>query len=520
LKKEMADDSPVPMIVLANKKLLLEELRGFSDLTIVVGGEKVFANAALVACRCEEILALPKEDDKKKKTPKKHEAKLKQVPSASIMTRILEYLYTGTLDFPKVPHVELLQVNIASRALNLMHLNYIIEKWVKEHLALDNAFHLLRASHDMKEATIRSFCIQYALSHYAEFISNKEGIALLGIDLFQEVVALFQSPPPAVDLPARPPADTFLEDLKKLYIQMPYTDATITIDNEIIRCHKGILAAHSDVFAGMFKESEKPEIKGVSVEAFKSLLRYIYYGESDIEPLPACELVPFSRQYKLHALQRVCEDKIRVSIQTDTVVPILKVAYMPETEAKPELANELKNKAIPFAIDNITEISLEPLRMYPKIVIDILTRIQKDGIAGGTSAATASPAPTRDPVSLGSQRRKPDEELPPPPPARGSSGSNAPARDLPPPPPGRDVPPPPNRDLPPPPPRGVSGSLPASTDQDEPSTPKGGDDDGGSDSKKKLTKEEKKKLEEERKKQEKEEKARKKEEEKAKKHKK
>jgi len=498
-------------------------------LTIVVAGEKVLANAALVACRCEEILALPKEDDKKKKTHKKHEVKLKQVPSGPVMTRILEYLYTGTLDFPKVPHVELLQVNIASRALNLSHLNYIIEKWVKENLSLENAFHLLRASHDMKETTIRSFCIQFALSRYAEFISNKDGIAIIGIDLFQEVVALFQSPPPAVDLPARPPADTFLEDFKKLYIQMPYTDATITIDNEVIRCHKAVLAAHSEVFQGILKDSDKPEVKGVSVEAFKSLLRFIYYGETDIEPLAACELIPFSRQYKMVPLQRVCENKIRVSIQANTIVPILKVAYMPETEAKPELANELKNKGIPFTIDNITEINLEPLRMHPKIVIDILTRIQKDGISGGTSGPSASPAP---------EPRRSQDELPapagipgtPPPPARMTStgnirrsGSVTPSRDLPPPPgrdlppppsrdlpppPSRDLPPPPSRDLPPPPPRATSGVIQVPSSDDEPSTPKGDSD--GSDSKKKMGKKEEEKLKKEEEKRKKEEEKRKK----------
>ena len=41
------------------------------------------------------------------------------------------------------------------------------------------------------------------------------------------------------------------------------------------------------------------DLTGISPAAFSSMLKYIYYTDKSIEPLPACELVPFSRNYGL-----------------------------------------------------------------------------------------------------------------------------------------------------------------------------------------------------------------------------
>merc|ERR1712232_33128 len=87
-----------------------------------------------------------------------------------------------------------------------------------------------------------------------------------------------------------------------------------------------------------------------------------YYGCDDIEPLPACELVAFARQYDLIDLLKLCENKIRNSIEKSTVLGILEVAYQPEMAQKQDLVEELKSKTFPFVAEHFKEIDLSPLR--------------------------------------------------------------------------------------------------------------------------------------------------------------
>merc|ERR1712000_166945 len=81
------------MVVLTNKKLLLDET--YADMVIYIGKETVAAHAAIVSCRCKEIIDFPVDEKWRKK--KKQEVKMKDggVASAAIMTKVLEFLYTG-----------------------------------------------------------------------------------------------------------------------------------------------------------------------------------------------------------------------------------------------------------------------------------------------------------------------------------------------------------------------------------------------------------------------------------------
>mmetsp|Transcript_8105 Transcript_8105/g.34094 ORF Transcript_8105/g.34094 Transcript_8105/m.34094 type:complete len:566 (+) Transcript_8105:285-1982(+) len=454
------------MVVLTNKKLLLDDT--YADLTIKVGGDTVYAHAPVVASRCEEILPLP--TDEKSRRKKKHEVKVKNVASAQIMQRVLEFLYTGMVDFPKLTDKDILLLNAASRQFKLARLSYLCERWLREHMTIESVFHLLKAATDLNETRVKGFCMQFALQHYNDFISNKDGIYILGIELFQEVVAAFQTnpPPPEEITPDKAPQDTLLEDFKKMYNQMPFSDVALTIDGETIRCHKAILGAHSDAFATyLFKEGGAQQEK-ITATTFKSMLKFLYYGDDNIDPLPACELVEFSRRYKLHSLLRICEDKIRNSINKSTVLEILNVAHMPADTGKADLVDELKSKAYPFLLENFTQVDLSPIRFYnPLISIEILVRLQEawktgkyglgsDGNSGPPSAApapaarkhkkealpppvvggapapaAAAPAAAPVPLSLGSQRSRPappprgNSNLPPP--VLSGSGGGAPA---------------------------------------------------------------------------------------------
>lgn len=279
------------------------------------------------------------------------------------------------VDFPKITDKELLHLTVAARFFKLGRLSYLCERWLKEHMTIESVFNLLRAASDLNDQRIKGYCLQFALQHYNEFISNKDGIYILGIELFQEIVAAFQTnPAPPEDLKGADNPDTLLQDFRRLYDQMPFADGSIVIGGETIRFHKAILQAHSDSL-GQAINKDDGTIR-VSPKAFKSMLKFSYYGEDDIEALPSCELVDFSRKFKLHTLLRICEDKIRNSVALDTVVAILAVSYLP-SEGKQDLVDELRGKCFPFILQNLSKIDLSLIKtLHPLLTIDLLLELQ------------------------------------------------------------------------------------------------------------------------------------------------
>lgn len=544
-----------PMIVLTNKKLLLDDQH--MDFAVQVGAEKVGSHAAILAVRCEDIVPMPSEGDKKKKPKKPKEYKVKGITDAKIMRRVLEYLYTGMVEFPKLATLDVLSLNAAARHFKLNRLGYLCERWLREHLCMENVFHLLKGAVDQHETHVKAFCLQYALDNYTQFIANNDGIRILGIDLFQEVVKAFtdRPPPPEEIPPERAPPDTLLQDFKKMYDLMPYADVTFNVSGVQIKCHKAILCAHSADFVPLVNNAPPTgvDFNSLSPEAFKNMLKFIYYGDDEIDPHPATELVGFSKQFKLHSLLRICEDKCRTSVSCETVLDILQTTYIPEMEEKKELVKELHKKTFPFILANLTDIDLTPIRkMTPNIAIDILMQIQASwgeeippvaadpivsprGAAGGGGGAFlgnqrggAPPPPARNPSSTNTAPAPAggDDEMPPPPPPRSLPPPTVPVRAPAPAPAGGDEmpPPPPPRDATAPPPSIGGGPTPPPRlgDPPPPIVGKAGDDeeDGETTPKKKkgdpkkpaagakVSKEDQKKLKEEKKRIEKEKKQR------------
>jgi len=434
-------------VVVSYKKLLQDD--SLADLIIKVGSDTIHAHSAVVCCRCPELLGFPSSDEKSKKKAKRNEVKLKDgavVPAA--MHKVLEFLYTGEVDFQKLADKEILLLVKAARYFKLDRLSYLCEEWLNGHMTIESVFHLLKAATDHDEERIKGFCLQFALKNYNDFIANKDGIYILGIELFQEVVAAFQtnpSPPPSI-YPEGGPPDTLIEDYKKLYEMMPYSDFSVTAGSENVRCHKALLLAYSDVLGNsLIKESDTA--LRISPAALKSVLKFCYYGYGEVDAKPACELVGFCRRNKLPTLLRICEDKIRNSVAADTVMDILGVSYLP-ADGKQDLVDELQSKCFPFILENLDKVDLTMAKAFnPLMTIDLLLQLQnsckqnKYGLgcilnASGGAVPKNSGAPQEKNAQPAPPRR-----AQPPPPSSMVSGVKVP---------------PPNDSRPPPPPRTTS----------------------------------------------------------------
>lgn len=51
------------------------------------------------------------------------------------------------------------------------------------------------------------------------------------------------------------------------------------------------------------------DFKALTADAFRSMLRYLYYGEQELSSVNACELLPVSRHVVLPDLQALCQKK-------------------------------------------------------------------------------------------------------------------------------------------------------------------------------------------------------------------
>jgi len=363
------------------KRILLDNT--FADLQIKIGKEVLYAHRGIVSIRCEEICP-PPDYDKKKKIKDKTTISIKSVTNSSIFMKVLEYLYSGSVNFAVMSPESIMELNKAAKIFNLRRLSYLCEDFFQQNLSLQNIFEVLVAAHKLNEPTVKSFCKWFAIEHFNEFVMNTEGLHVLGIDLFQECVTAYLTFQATGSLSkvslGEPPADTLLHDLQRLYKMMPYSDCKFIVEGEEIPCHKGIISGYSDKFKMVCKDMPPSGmvLTGISKGSFQSMLKYLYFGDDNIEPLPACELVAFSRNNGLSDLLSLCENKIRNSIAKETVMEILEVAYQPEMAQKQDLVEELKSKTFPFIAENFSTIDLNPLRarMSHKIASDLILYLQ------------------------------------------------------------------------------------------------------------------------------------------------
>jgi len=379
---EKVEDLKFP---LTHNKLI--DNRAFSDMDFVVEKNRhVSAHIAIILSRAASLVPAKNRDILKKEMAKPlakrkiQEVVFREGPSYNCLLNVLKWVYTDSVEFTKLSIADVLELNGTALTFQLTRLNWLCEKYLHSILKMDNLFEILKGAHtDQKQSAVKGYALNFAIKNYNDFITNKEGIHALGIDLFQEVVTKYTS---GVDQPAEPgqePPSELLRQFKQLYDQLEYTDAVCKVGTEKIKAHRAILSGHSPELQKVFegnKTQEEFEFTGISGAAFKSALKFIYYGDINVDPLPACELISFATTYHLNDLKVVCEEKIKDSIAVNTVLEILAVTFLPHMATRADM-NELKEKCVGFILEKLGDIELSALRkLHPGIAIDILFALQ------------------------------------------------------------------------------------------------------------------------------------------------
>jgi hypothetical protein len=295
--------------------------------------------------------------------------------------------YTDKIDVHAVPLTDLVKVIKAATHYQMDRLSQICEQHLQASLTLENIWELLSLSHSQKVERARTLCMEFAFTHHDALLADPR-FRKLEVDLIVDEGQLYGKHkkelesgwlPPKVEVVA---ISTLVDDFKALYDSMSGSDHVIVVEKQNIKCHKAILG-HASPKLMELADAKDPvsmpkEFKSVSADTFSALLRYLYYGNTDIAPMAATQLISFAKQLGLQTLVDICEAKIRHGIDTSTCLSILEVAYHPLLKDRDDLQKELKVNCRAFFIDHIRDIAMEPLRsMDSAIGADLLIAVQK-----------------------------------------------------------------------------------------------------------------------------------------------
>lgn len=248
---------------------------------------------------------------------------------------------------------------------------------------MNNVFQLTKAAHESGVATVKCLCIDFIADHYNEFLSQKEGGKALGLELFQEVCSSVASHQPSPEMDSRPPRATIRDDLKLLYATGNDADAEAVLpvsNNEKVKVHRALLANVSQKLAQLVSSGDVFEVPNLSVSAFRSLQRFIYYGETRILTTAACELLYFGTIYDIPGLVRICENKILHHVDKQTAIPVLEVSFTEGIHEKGQTL-AIRQKALRYSAEHLAEVDLLPLT-HPtprnfRIVMELLLTLQQ-----------------------------------------------------------------------------------------------------------------------------------------------
>jgi hypothetical protein len=374
--------------VINHSKLVNE--RVYTDIVFVVETKQIKAHKSIIQARCPNLVKKSVKKLTEGKGFKRIDLNEKDHITEDALTRVLVYLYSGQVDWSTISQIQVVHLINAAVVYELERLAQLCERYLQEHLTLDEAYTLLKESHDLNIERAKKIVFYYALDHYTQFIANARAKEL-GIDLFQELSIKNVDPESKQIIESLKvlreitEKDTIIEDFRKLYETSDNSDVTFLIENKHIKCHRAILADASSSFEPLWEGDKirKPipldekKFPTFSAEAFHAMLKFIYFSDEKIDPLPATELIIFAKEFNLPKLLRVCEDIIRRGIAVNTVLAILHVSYT--MSDKPDLRKELKTNCLEFLVTHLDQVKLDPLaKMDARIAADILLAVQME----------------------------------------------------------------------------------------------------------------------------------------------
>jgi len=178
---------PLP---LTHANLLDEKFAKLCDTQIIVAGKALNAVRAIIEVRLPQLLNSSLAKKKEKKGQLTVEYKGDQVITLDTMSQLLAFAYTGDIAWGKLQLRDIMILYMAADKLEIQQVPFLCERYLKTVLALPSFFEMLKTAHALNLAPIKSLCLDYAMLEYNKIITDRSGISILGLDLFQEISLL------------------------------------------------------------------------------------------------------------------------------------------------------------------------------------------------------------------------------------------------------------------------------------------------------------------------------------------
>ncbi|RLN05396.1 BTB/POZ and MATH domain-containing protein 2-like [Panicum miliaceum] len=185
--------------------------------------------------------------------------------------------------------------------------------------------------------------------------------------LFQCTITIFAKAPAAAEMPSsqpKVPASDLMDNLGKIYATKDGSDVTYSVEGELFRAHKIILAMRSPVFyaelyGGMMEsKAQLIQVQDMRHGVFEALLRYMYTDSlPTTEDGPAddddgddanemlCGLLMAADRYGVERLRLLCEHRLSKVLNAGNVADLLAFA-------DDQHCSILKDACIEFMVDS------------------------------------------------------------------------------------------------------------------------------------------------------------------------
>ncbi|CAH2093649.1 unnamed protein product [Euphydryas editha] len=341
----------------------------FCDVTLLVGADQttVFAHQAMLAARSQYLRAKikeAKEELAKRIAAGEEEAKAecsyKSRPQLTVVlpeatpdafNMVLNYIYTDRIDptekdeDPASPATILLVMEVLRLALrlNIPRLRGLCARYLRANLCYSNVLQALHAAHHAALTCIKEYCLRFVVKDYnfTAIVMSSE-FEQMDQRLMVEVIRRRHQPSHKMSANNEQEEEvigTTLEQDMCVFAGgggAELADVKLRVAGAVRPAHRSILAARAAYFEAMFRSfSPQDNVVNIQIcdtvpseEAFDSLLRYIYYGDTNMPTEDSLYLfqAPIYYGFTNNRLQVFCKHNLQSNVSLENVLAILQAA--------------------------------------------------------------------------------------------------------------------------------------------------------------------------------------------------
>lgn len=390
----------------------------FCDVQVLVGPEQtpILAHQAILAARSQYLRVKIKEArDELAKRIASGEEEASEVysytstPQLKILlpeatpdafNMVLDYIYTDRVDptekdkEPASPASVLLVLEVLRLALrlNIPRLRGLCARYLRAQLCYVNVLHALEAAHAANLNCIKEYCLRFVVKDYnfTPIVMSHE-FELMDKSLMVEVIRRRQQPSSKqVNTTSQQDYDeeitgtTLEQDMSVLLSNgSELADVRLKIGGTLRPAHRSVLAARAAYFEAMFRSfSPQDNIVNIQIchtipseEAFESLLRYIYYGDTNMPTEDSLYLfqAPIYYGFTNNRLQVFCKHNLQSNVTPENVLAILQAADRMR-------AADIKDYALKMILHNFSLVARQDaIKNLPQpLLVDIIGAMAED----------------------------------------------------------------------------------------------------------------------------------------------